>query len=202
MLSTDLRSLLLINANTTTFGPSKGERVYHTSSYLLSPQWSRTILFHLENACCLSSLILNTWSSAENREGSLLISFRVPLHLGRCIFCLYLCFSNIKQLKGLVKEHGTEAGDIWRAPMGSLTSWESSQRETQKSASIRKTLQALGPGRILNFQGKRQEMVWGRKREQAKGHPKCGENFFYFPPRVTEKKILKASNQRRELHHI
>lgn len=69
MLSTDLRSLLLINANTTTFGPSKGERVHHTSSYLLSPQWSRTILFHLENACFLSSLILNTGSSAENREG-------------------------------------------------------------------------------------------------------------------------------------
>lgn len=133
---------------------------------------------------------------------SLLISLRVPSHLGRCIFCLYLCFPNIKQLKGLVKEHGTEAGDIWRAPMGSLTSWESSQRETQKSGSIRKTLQALGPGRILNFQGKRQEMVWGRKWEQAKGHPKCGENLFYFPPRVTEKKILKASNQRRELHHI
>lgn len=189
MPSTDLRSLfLLINANTTAFGPSKGRRVYLTSSYLLGHEWSGTNLFHLADAFCLLSLVLNTGSSAENREVKKSTDLpQSSLTPGQ----MCLLFSSVvpwhQALEVLVKEHQTEAGDIWRAPLGSLASWESSQRKTQESGSIRKTLQALGPGRILSFQGKRQEMVWGRKWEQAKGHPKCGENLFYFPPRVTEK---------------
>jgi hypothetical protein len=189
--STDLRSLLLlINANAIAFSPTKGGRVYLTGSYLLGPQWSGTILFHLADSCCLSNLLLNTGSSAENREGKKSTDHpRSSLRPAQICLLSSSLVPEHQALEGFVNEHETEAGDIWRAPLGSLASWKSSQRKTQESGSISKTLQALGPGRILSFQGKRQEMVWGRKWEQARGHPKCGESLFYFPPRVTGKKI-------------
>lgn len=104
--------------------------------------------------------------------------------------------------EGMAKEGHTDAGDIWRTPLQSLASWESSQRKAQDSGSLRKTLQALRPGGILSFQGKRQEVVLGRKWEQVRGHRNHGDNFFFYFPPKGDWENWRLLKQRCELLHI